>query len=83
MEPYRRLAALTETFQSIGLLKYDQAAADEFMRLRNAKVRIGTMDLRIASIALVNQMTVVTRNSVDFEQVPELKIEDWTEARQS
>jgi predicted nucleic acid-binding protein len=42
------------------------------------KVRIGTMDLRIASIALANGFTLLTRNLVDFQQVPGLKVEDWT-----
>ncbi len=36
------------------------------------------MDLRIASIALSHDMTVLTRNVRDFEQVPDLRIEDWT-----
>jgi predicted nucleic acid-binding protein len=36
------------------------------------------MDLRIASIGLVNRATVVTANSTDFSKVPGLTIEDWT-----
>ncbi len=36
------------------------------------------MDLRIASIAIANQMTLLTRNSVDFERIPNVSIEDWT-----
>jgi tRNA(fMet)-specific endonuclease VapC len=36
------------------------------------------MDLRIASIAIANQMTLLTRNRVDFERVPGLMFEDWT-----
>ncbi len=42
------------------------------------RVRIGTMDLRIASIALARGFTVLTRNLVDFERVPGLAVEDWT-----
>ena len=42
------------------------------------RVRIGRMDLRIASIALSREMVVVTRNARDFGQVPDLQIEDWT-----
>ncbi|MGD0518047.1 MAG: hypothetical protein ABSA26_10990 [Thermoguttaceae bacterium] len=46
--------------------------------MRKSKVRIGTMDLRIASIALAQGFTILTRNLVDFEKVPNLKVEDWT-----
>jgi predicted nucleic acid-binding protein len=36
------------------------------------------MDLRIASIAIANQMTVLTTNAVDFQRVRNLSFEDWT-----
>ena len=78
VQPYRRLAALTSAYRRSALLEYTDAAAQEFQRLRGEKVRIDTMDSRIASIALVNQMTIVTRNQVDYEKVPGLQIEDWT-----
>ena len=36
------------------------------------------MDLRIASLAIASQMTLLTRNTVDFQHVPDLPFEDWT-----
>ncbi|MFT5325802.1 MAG: hypothetical protein ACI8P0_003674 [Planctomycetaceae bacterium] len=36
------------------------------------------MDLRIRAIAIANEMTVLTRNTVDFEKIPNLAVEDWT-----
>jgi len=35
------------------------------------------MDLRIAGITLAHDATLLTRNSVDFEQVPGLRVENW------
>jgi len=40
-------------------------------------VRIGTMDLKIASIALDHEATLLSANLRDFEQIPGLHVEDW------
>lgn len=40
--------------------------------------RIGTMDLKIAAIALANDATLLSRNLRDFGKVPGLRVEDWT-----
>jgi tRNA(fMet)-specific endonuclease VapC len=75
---YHKLNLLLEGFCQIQVLKFDEKAASEFERLRKEKIRIGTMDLKIASIALANDATVLTRNLLDFQKVPDLKVEDWT-----
>jgi len=59
-------------------VKFDADALIVFEQLKLRKLRIGTLDLRIASIALSKDMTVVTRNLSDFGRVPSLKVEDWT-----
>jgi tRNA(fMet)-specific endonuclease VapC len=41
-------------------------------------IRIPTMDQRIASIAIAQRMILVTRNTVDFERIPGLELQDWT-----
>ena len=38
---------------------------------------IGSYDLQIAAITLVNSLTLVTHNVREFRQVNRLKIEDW------
>ncbi len=38
---------------------------------------MGTKDRRIATITLAHGHTLVTRNTVDFKDVPELDLEDW------
>ena len=35
------------------------------------------MDLKIASIVLAWQGTLLTRNVIDFSRIPGLKFEDW------
>ncbi len=78
VDAYRRLRRHLDTYKVVRLLDFDEQAAIIAQRLRRLRIRIGTMDLRIASIALVHGAKLLTRNSVDFEKVPELTIEDWT-----
>jgi tRNA(fMet)-specific endonuclease VapC len=77
---YREFGRLLDAFSTAQIAQYNDAAATRFEELRRARVRIGTMDLRIAAIALTRDFTVLTRNLIDFEKVPELRVEDWTVA---
>ena len=75
---YGEVKNLLRDYCSIAVLDYDAAAAAKFQRLRDAKIRIGTMDLKIAAVALANDAILLTRNSTDFARVPGLRIEDWS-----
>ncbi|MEZ6061730.1 MAG: type II toxin-antitoxin system VapC family toxin [Planctomycetaceae bacterium] len=75
---YARFEKLLKAFSGYQLLPFDEAAAEICSDFRKQKIRVGTMDLRIASIAIANDMTLLTRNTVDFERVPGLLFEDWT-----
>ncbi len=55
-----------------------QRRAEPALNLKSQKLRMGTLDLRIASIALSQNAVLLTRNLSDFEKVPNLKVEDWT-----
>lgn len=59
------------------ILPFDGEAAEHFHRLQSERVRIGTMDLKIAAICLAHDATLLTRNLVDFEKVPGLRAENW------
>jgi tRNA(fMet)-specific endonuclease VapC len=63
------------------VVPFDDAAAAEFDRLRQTKglKNIGRGDLLIASIALANRATLVTRNLKDFRKVPNLRVENWAD----
>jgi len=57
------------------IIPLDQRAADEFQRLRRQKIRVGTQDLKIACIALVNGALLLSANLRDFRRVPDLRVE--------
>jgi tRNA(fMet)-specific endonuclease VapC len=73
-----RLRALLAYYCTSILVDFDAPADTEFQRLTRAKVRIGTLDLRIAAIALAHNALLVSRNLRDFRKVPGLRVEDWT-----
>lgn len=78
VDAYRRLKRLLDNYLKIEVLEFDAAAAAEFERLQRLRTRIGTMDLKIAAIALRHDATVLTCNRKDFSRVPGLRFEDWT-----
>ena len=78
VDGYTRLRASLRFYSSIAVWEYDAAAEAIFAALTGAKVRVGTKDLRIASIVLANNATLLTRNTSDFARVPGLRFADWT-----
>ena len=75
---YAELNKLLETYCATQILPFDDAAIAVFQDLWLQRTRIGTMDLKIAAIALANNATLLTRNAQDFSKVPNLRIEDWS-----
>ena len=80
---YTKLWKTTEFFKIITILNFDLDAENCYLNLRQnykylAKKRM-SKDLRIASIALTQNATVVTRNYKDFSQIPNLNLENWVE----
>lgn len=79
VDAYRRLDSLLTFFAEIPVLGYDEAAADQFGVLRARPSRVGSMDLRIAAIALSKDALLLSGNIKDFGRIPSLKVEDWTQ----
>jgi tRNA(fMet)-specific endonuclease VapC len=75
---YSKLSTHLDDFRSLGVLGFDLAASVVYWGLKKSRIRIGTMDLRIASIVLSRGATLLSRNLGDFRQVPNLKVEDWS-----
>jgi tRNA(fMet)-specific endonuclease VapC len=74
---YSKLQRLFQFFSTWKILEWDVPSVNHFLGLRRSGVRIGTMDLKIASIALANNAKLLTRNAKDFDRVPDLDSDDW------
>lgn len=61
------------------IVPFDEAAAEEFDRLRKQRIRIGTQDLKIASIALAQKALLLSANLRDYRRVPGIRVENWME----
>lgn len=73
----RDVAKQVRFFQAWEVHRFDENAAQRFGDLRRQRIRIGTQDLKIASIALEHDATLLSANLSDFNQVPGLRVEDW------
>ena len=83
-----RTAALLERIEdtllpNLPVLPFDTSAARRYGELRAELERegtpIGDADMRIAAIALVHELKVVTGNERHFRRVPALVVENWLE----
>ena len=75
---YETLKQYFDYFKTLTIIEFDKNAAEIYKNLKLNKIRIGSMDLKIASIAIANKAILVSRNLKDFEQVPDLTVQDWT-----
>lgn len=74
---YETLQQYFDYFKTLTIIEFDGPAAKIFKDLKSQKLRVGTMDLKIASIALAHNAILVSRNLRDFERVPNLVVQDW------
>jgi tRNA(fMet)-specific endonuclease VapC len=71
------LLRLFDFFTRWHVVPFDEQAANEFQGLRAHTIRIGTMDLKIAAIALIHDALLLSANLRDFQQVPNLCAANW------
>jgi tRNA(fMet)-specific endonuclease VapC len=74
---YARLIRQVELHAAWTVLPWDADAVRVFSNLRSQRIRIGTQDLKIAAVAIAHEVMLLTRNTVDFQQVPGLRFENW------
>ena len=63
------------------VVSYDSDCAREFGRIRAQLlpkgISVPTIDLMIAAVAVVHDLTLVTHNTNDYRNIPGLRLEDW------
>ena len=74
---YARLIRTIESLARWPVLPLDEESAVMFEALQRKRIRVGSNDLKIASITLAHEATLLTRNSVDFGKIPGLTFENW------
>jgi tRNA(fMet)-specific endonuclease VapC len=62
------------------VLDFDSARANQFGMVRAQLPQVGIsvsrLDLLIASVALVHNLTLVTHNTADYRNIPNLRLDD-------
>lgn len=80
-DPARREEGLMTLLSDVGVLAVDDDVARRCGQIRadlqRQGIRVPTVDLLIASTALLLDFTVVTHNQRHFRLVPGLRVEDW------
>ena len=74
---YQELLRLFVFFSRWQVMPFDEQAASAFQDLRAQRIHIGTMDLKIAAIALVHDALLLSANLRDFQQIPNLRVANW------
>lgn len=70
-----------DLLSDVTVLDFDSDCAKEFGRVRGQLLQQGIsvsrVDALIASVALFHNLTLVTHNTADFQNIPGLRLEDW------
>lgn len=80
-KPVQNLRVFRSFFSVLPSIDFDDGAAEHYGHIRAQLEQMGTPigpnDLLIASIALANNLTLVTHNTREFGRISGLNIEDW------
>jgi tRNA(fMet)-specific endonuclease VapC len=74
---YERLQSCLGALGKLTILPFDQDAALIFHQLAALFPRHGRMDLKIAAICLTHDALLLSRNLLDFQQIPGLRVANW------
>jgi tRNA(fMet)-specific endonuclease VapC len=81
VNPAPLLQKIADLLDDVQILDFDHACAEEFGQVRGRLLRQGisvpTADLMVAAVALNHNLTLVTNNFADFQNIPGLRLVDW------
>ena len=81
LNPEKPLSLNGNLLSEVDVLDFDRSCAHEFGKVRGTLLQKGIsvsrMDLMIGSVALVHNLTLVTQNTADFQNIPHLRLDDW------
>jgi tRNA(fMet)-specific endonuclease VapC len=79
--PARLLTLIADLLREVAVLDFDSAGAQQFGMVQGGLLQQGITvpetDLMIASVALVHNLTLVTHNTADFQNIPGLRLDNW------
>ncbi|WP_309744681.1 hypothetical protein [Chamaesiphon sp. OTE_20_metabat_361] len=75
---YRWLSETVKLLSEFEVLQFTAQSQSIYRDLKSQRIRVGTQDLRIASIVLANKGILLSRIARDFERIPNLLVENWT-----
>lgn len=79
--PSRNLIVQKQFLSNFVSFSFDDKAAEKYAEIRaflsSVGQLIGPYDMLIASIALANDLTLISHNVREFSRVPRLTLEDW------
>lgn len=82
-QPERERSVVEAFVDAFNVVPFDVESAREYGKLRQflggQGQLIGDRDMMIASCALANRATLVSRNAKEFQRVPNLRLETWAE----
>lgn len=81
-DPAAALAAVDKMLMhEVATIDFDNDCAKQCgelrAELRQKGIGVGALDILIAAVALLFDLTLVTHNTNDFQKIPGLRLEDW------
>jgi tRNA(fMet)-specific endonuclease VapC len=79
--PPKLLALINDLLREVSVLDFDSACAEQYGKVQGSLLQQGITvpiaDLMIASVALLHNLTLVTHNTADYQNIPGLRLDDW------